>query len=182
MESAAKLAADSILSKKVQPKVGLFCEEMVKWERVREDAGARETRARDIGNGGYGKPGAGGTPAAKIGSGGSGIPVPESGVRGWDAYQGQRQHEETGKRRDTGNVKAVRKGTDRLVNADREAHGKKPFDDGQIPPPPKRSRTTPRKKAGEAEERGEKTQSSLERDRSGQRSVCKGKPQAVVCV
>ena len=28
---------------------------MVKCERVREDAGARETRARDIGNGGYGK-------------------------------------------------------------------------------------------------------------------------------
>ena len=35
------------MSKKSSRKAGLFCEEMVKRERVREDAGARKTRTRE---------------------------------------------------------------------------------------------------------------------------------------
>ena len=60
------------------------------------------------------------------------------------------------------------------VNADREAHGKKPFDE-----------ETPgqhlQEEAGPAEKR-EETHGDPECNGSGQRLVCEGRPQAAVCL
>ena len=52
------------------------------------------------------------------------------------------------------------------VNADRELHGKKPFDDDDEPPTPTKKKLARRK--------GEAANSCPGRDRSGQRPVCEG--------
>ncbi len=70
------------------------------------------------------------------------------------------------------------------VNADREAHGKKPFDDDDRPPTPtkKQQRQHLEEEAGQAEEREKKrtvTRSVTDPD-SG--LIRKGRPQTAVCL
>ena len=69
------------------------------------------------------------------------------------------------------------------VNADRQAHGKKPFDDDDEPPAlgKKPRNNTSKKEAGPAEE-GKAAHRDPERDRPGQRPVCEGGAQAAVCL
>ena len=68
------------------------------------------------------------------------------------------------------------------VNADREAHGKKPFDDDDEPPTqPRSAGTTPPRRNWPGGKR-EETHGDKERDRPGQRLVCEGRPQAAVCL
>ena len=62
------------------------------------------------------------------------------------------------------------------INADREAHGKKPFDDDDDPPKPagKKRDNTSKKEAGAAEE-GRLQNSDKKHHRPGLRYVCEGK-------
>ena len=62
------------------------------------------------------------------------------------------------------------------INADREAHGKKPFDDNDDPPRPtkKKWNNTSKKEAGTAEE-GRLQNSDKKNHRPGLRCVCEGK-------
>ena len=73
------------------------------------------------------------------------------------------------------------KGLVEEVNADREAHGKRPFDDKDEPPASSKTRrdNTSKKKLARRKKEEEEAHREAERDRSGQRLVCsKGRPQA----
>ena len=66
------------------------------------------------------------------------------------------------------------------VNADREAHGKKPFDDDNDPPvSPKKRKDNTSKKAGPQEE-ARLSYHNQKHDRSGLRLIRKGRAQAAV--
>ena len=61
------------------------------------------------------------------------------------------------------------------VNADRESHGKKPFDDdGEPPTPPKKRRDNTSKKKLARRKKEKLRTVTPERDGSGQRFVCEG--------
>ena len=123
----------------------------------------------------YGRDSRTGVPLDPGGSGGGGISLLQSGLYRRHTHHGRRQYKKQVKVQVSAASKQYAKELMEEVNADREAQGKRPRCGKEAAGQYLEEEACP------AEE-GKDAHRDPERDRSGQRFICKGRSQAAVCL